>query len=87
MQCASASACTLRVVIMVAVTRPLWLDSARMLRIVAVVLIARLARCARSRRCSWRLATIIIYAPLRRTPNIIYLHGCRTKHRWFINYV
>ena len=28
-----------------------------------VVVVARLARCARSRRCSWRFATIIILAP------------------------
>ena len=45
---------------------------ARMMRVVAV---ARLARCARSSRCSWHFTTIVNY---RRTPNIIYLHGCRT---------
>ena len=31
---------------MVAVTRLVWLDSARTLRVVAVVVVARLARCA-----------------------------------------
>ena len=44
-QCASA--CTLRMSTMEAVTRLERLGLARMLRVVAVVVIARLARCAR----------------------------------------
>ena len=40
-----------------------------------VVVMARLARCARSGRCSWRFATIIALAP---RPENIYLLGCRT---------
>ena len=48
------------------------LDSARTLRVVAMVSVARLARCAVSgsartmhapRACSWRLATIFMLAP------------------------
>ena len=59
-----ASARTLRVVTMVAVTRLVWLDSARALRVVAVVeFVGRLARRARSGRCSWRLTTINILLP------------------------
>ena len=38
--------CTLRLVTMVAVTRLEWLGLARTLRMVAVVVVARLARCA-----------------------------------------
>ena len=41
-----------------------------------VVVMARLARCARSGRCSWRFATIIILAP--HPEKIYYLLGCRT---------
>ena len=66
-----ASACTLRVVTVVTVTRLAWLDSAR---VAAVVVVARLARCAvevvarlaryvRSGRCSWRLAKDSRLAP------------------------
>ena len=40
-----------------------------------VVVVDRLARCARSGRCSWRFATIIILAP---HPENIYILGCRT---------
>ena len=40
------SACMLRVVTMVDVTRLVWINSARTMRVVAVVLVARLARCA-----------------------------------------
>ena len=40
-----------------------------------VVVMARLARCTRSGRCSWRFATIVILAP--HTENV-YVLGCRT---------
>ena len=84
------------VVTMVAVTRLLWLNSARTLRVVAVVLIARLARCARwlwlgshdARTAGGAAGASQQLLYKRRTPNIFYLHGCRTKRRRrFINYV
>ena len=59
----SASACTLRVVSMEAVSRLEWRGSTRTLRVVAMVVVARRARCVRSRRCSCRFATVIILTP------------------------
>ena len=64
-----ASACTLRVVTVVTVTRLAWLDSARVAAVVVVARLtrcaveveARLARCTRSGRCSWRLAIIYLF--------------------------
>ena len=63
---------TARMVTM-AVTRLVWFDSARTLRMVAVVFLARLARRvwwqwlgshnARSGRCSWHLAIIFLLVP------------------------
>ena len=69
-QCASAR--MLRMVTMVSVTRLVWARTlsvaaemfvARLVRCATVEVVARLAQCARSGRCSWRLATIIILAP------------------------
>ena len=68
-QCASAL--TLRVATVVTMTRLVWLGSARTLLVVAVVVVARLARCsveavarlarcARSGRCRGRLTIIVI---------------------------
>ena len=80
----------------VAVTRLLWIDSARTLRVVAVVLIARLARYARWLWLGSHDANAaggaagasqqLLYK--RRTPNVIYLHSCRTqRRRRLTNYV
>ena len=70
----ACSARTLRVV-----AQLVWFGSASTLH---MVLVARLARCARSGRCSWRLATIVVLVP---HPEYYCLHGCCTKRlRGFI---
>ena len=80
----AASARTLRVATMKAVTRLERLGSHAALggrggrssaSTMRVVVMARLTQCARSGRCSWRFATIIILAP---HPKNIYILGCRT---------
>ena len=82
------------VVTMAAVTRLLWLDSARTLRVVAVVLVARLARCARWLWLGSHDARVtggaagasqqLLYK--HRTPNNIYFICSRAKlRRRFIN--
>ena len=62
---------------------------ARMLRVVAMVIVAQLARCAwwlwlgshHARAAGGAADALQQLLYQRRTPNIIYLHGCRTKHR------